>query len=165
MTGTRFFSTHPLASVAMPTSVNFIPTPTGREQRRHVLPGAPRKRGTTHSREAQFQPRLVPACRNASLVSRSSSRQHPRCASGLRGHNREGGLQGQPAKACAQGLCPLPAGPTPSAGGGGPAPAPEVSPQRHSAVGLGLLPALHWSGSPCPAGSRVGVAWAGQVQQ
>ena len=98
MTGTRFFSTHPLASVAMPTSVNFIPTPTGREQRQHVLPGAPRKRGTTHSREAQFQPRLVPACRNASLVSLSSSRQHPRCASGLRGHNREGGLRGQQPK-------------------------------------------------------------------
>lgn len=33
MTGTRFFSTHPLASVAMPTSVNFIPTPTGRESK------------------------------------------------------------------------------------------------------------------------------------
>lgn len=31
-----FYSTHPLASVAMPTSVNFIPTPTGRASKDRI---------------------------------------------------------------------------------------------------------------------------------
>ena len=98
----------------MPTSVNFMPTPTGRESKDSTCyPGLLGREGPRIPGEGPSQPRLVPSCRNASLVSLNSSRQHPRYASSLRGHNREGGLWGQPAEACAQGRCPLPAWPTP----------------------------------------------------
>lgn len=99
----------------MPTSVNFMPTPTGTESRDSTCyPGLLGREGPRiHRVEGQSQPRLVPSCRNASLlVSLSSSGQHPRCASSLWGHSREGGLWGQPAEAHTQGRCPLPAWPT-----------------------------------------------------